>query len=92
MHLGAIDVHVESELLADVLDVLETLLVVGTSTTDPDLDLVLVEKSSDFPQGADDTLEGRGDVGEVGNTTTDEQDLALGVLGARSMRSRTVRA
>ena len=80
VHLGAVDVHVEAELLADVLDVLETLLVVGTSTTDPDLDLVLIERRSDFPQGADDTLEGRGNVGEVGNTTTNEQNLALRVL------------
>ena len=80
MHLGAEDVHVEAELLADVLDVLQTLLVVGTSTTDPDLDLVLVERGSNLPQSADDTLEGRGNIGEVGNATTDEQDLALRVL------------
>jgi hypothetical protein len=82
VHLGAVDVHVEAELLADVLHVLETLLVVGTGTTDPDLDLVLVQGASNFPQGADDTLEGRGNVGEVGNTTTDEQHLALRVLGS----------
>jgi hypothetical protein len=50
-------VHVEAELLADTLDVLETLLVVRTGTTDPDLDVVLDEKGGDFPQGADDTLE-----------------------------------
>lgn len=82
VHLGTEDVHVELELLADCLDVLETFLVVGTSTTDPDLDVVLDEERSDLADGADDTLEGGGDVGEVGNTTTDEEDLALGVHGS----------
>src|SRR5699024_4389770 len=68
-------------LFTNGLDVLQTLLVVGTSTADPDLDLVLVEGSGDLPQSADDTLEGGSNVGEVGNTTTDEEDLALGVNG-----------
>ena len=81
VHLGAVDVHVESELLTHGLDVLETLLVVGAGTTDPDLDLVLVQDRGDFSQSANDTLEGGGDVGEVGNTTTNEEHLALGVLG-----------
>ena len=80
VHLRAVDMHVEAELLADVLDVLQTLLVVGAGTTDPDLDLVLKEEGCDFPQSANDTLEGRCDVGEVGNTTTDEQNLTLLVL------------
>lgn len=57
MHLRTKDVHVEAELLADGLDVLETLLVVRTSATDPDLDLVLVEQRSDFAKCADDALE-----------------------------------
>ena len=39
------------------LDVLETFLVVGACTTDPDLDVVLVEDGSDLTQSADDTLE-----------------------------------
>ena len=82
VHLGAVDVHVETELLADALDVLETLLVVGTSTTDPDLDVVLDEEGCDLPEGADDTLESGSNVGEVGNTTTDEENLALLVLGS----------
>lgn len=81
MHLGTEDVHVELELLTDSLDVLETLLVVGASTADPDLDVVLDKERSDLAEGTNDTLEGGGDVGEVGNTTTDEQDLALRVHG-----------
>ena len=82
MHLRTEDVHVELELLADGLDVLETLLVVGASTADPDLDVVLNKERSDLTEGADDTLEGGGNVGEVGNTTTNEEDLALGVHGS----------
>lgn len=73
--------HVETQLLTDGLDVLETLLVVGTRTADPDLHLVLNEHGGDLADGADDTLEGGGDVGEVGNTTADEEDLAIGVGG-----------
>jgi hypothetical protein len=82
VHLGTKDVHVELELLTDGLDVLQTLLVVGASTADPDLDVVLDKERSDLTKGTDDTLESGGDVGEVGNTTTDEQDLALGVYGS----------
>jgi hypothetical protein len=82
VHLRTEHVHVEAELLADVFDVLETFLVVGAGTTDPDLGLVLDEEGCDFPKGADDTLESRGNVGEVGNTTANEEDLALLVLGS----------
>jgi hypothetical protein len=80
MHLGSVHVHSETKLNTNVLDVLKTLLVVGSGTTDPDLDLVLDKKGSDFSNCADNTLESGGDVGEVGNTTTDEENLALGVL------------
>jgi hypothetical protein len=62
VHLGTEDVHVKAELDADGLDVLETLLVVGTGATDPDLDLVLDELRSDLAESADDTLESGGDL------------------------------
>lgn len=62
VHLGAKDVHVEAELDADVLDVLETLLVVGTGAADPDLDVVLDEEGSDLTESANDTLESGGDL------------------------------
>jgi len=99
VHLRAEDVHVEAELDADGLDVLETLLVVGAGATDPDLDLVLDQKRSDLTESANDTLESGGNlfstvsyylhktvfgmtyVGEVGNTATNEEDLALSVHG-----------
>jgi len=82
VHLGAVHVHVQTQLDTGRLDVLQTLLVVRTSTTDPNLDLVLVQNGGNIADGADDTLEGGGDVSEVGNTTADEEDLALGVLGS----------
>ena len=69
--------HVELELLSDGLDVLKTLLVVGPSTTNPDLDLVLDELWSVLADSFDDTLESRCNVGEVGNTTSDEENFAL---------------
>ena len=62
VHLRAENVHVEVQLFADGLDVLETFLVVGTRATDPNLDVVLVEKRCDFAEGTDDTLECAGDL------------------------------
>ncbi len=58
MHLGPEHTHRQTELLADSLDVLETLLVVGPGAADPDLDLVLDEEGCDFADGADDAFEG----------------------------------
>lgn len=74
--------HVQTQLLSDRLDVLQALLVVGTRTADPDLGLVLVEDRCDLAQGADHALESGGDVGEVGDTAADEEDLAVGVCGS----------
>ena len=57
VHLWAEYVHVEVELLADGLDILETFLVVWSCATHPDLDLVLVEERSNLTESANDTLE-----------------------------------
>lgn len=65
VHLRTENVHVEAELDADGLDVLETLLVVGTGATDPDLDVVLDEERSDLAESADDTLESGGDLDKL---------------------------
>ncbi|WDK10560.1 hypothetical protein CGRA01v4_01839 [Colletotrichum graminicola] len=82
VHLRAEDLGVQTKFLSGGLHVLETLLVVGAGTTDPDLDFVLVELRGVVAEGANDTLECAGDVGEVGNTTTDEQNLARVVHGS----------
>jgi hypothetical protein len=110
VHLRAEDVHVEAELDADGLDVLETFLVVRTGATDPDLDLVLDDERSDLAESANDTLEGGGDLFRVSaivcirfswNQLTlvklaipppMKRTLPSACMGARSMRSRTVRA
>ena len=81
VQLRSVDMHVQFQLLTDRLDVLQSLLVVGTRATDPDLDLVFVQDGSDLAEGADHALEGRRDVREVGNTTADEENLAVGVGG-----------
>jgi hypothetical protein len=65
VHLGTENVHVEAELDADGLDVLETLLVVGAGAADPDLDVVLDEERSDLAKSANDTLESGGDLYEL---------------------------
>lgn len=62
VHLRTEDLHVETELDSDALNVLETFLIVGSSTTDPDGNLVLVEEGSDLTESADDTLECGGDL------------------------------
>ena len=79
MHLRTINMHVELELLADALNVLQSLLVIRPGTTNPDLRLVFVQGRGDFTQGADDAFERRGDVGEVGDAAADEEDFALWV-------------
>lgn len=62
MHLRAVHVHVELELVADGFDVLKAFLVIGACATDPDLDVVLDEDGGDFSDGVDDTLESGGDL------------------------------
>jgi hypothetical protein len=48
--------------LSSRLDILETLLVVRACTTNPDPNAVLDQGWGKFPEGADDTLECRGNV------------------------------
>lgn len=80
--VGTKDTDGDTERLAEKAHSLETLLVVGTTTTNEDLDLVGDQLVLELLEGANDTLEGGSDVGKVGNTTTNDEDLALGVRGA----------
>ena len=52
---------------------------VGTTATDVNFDLMVDVRCFELLKGWDDALEGSGNVGEVGNTITDDQDLSLGV-------------
>jgi len=60
----------------------ETLLVVRASTTNEDFDLVRDQLVLEFLESADDSLEGRSNVGKVGDTSTDDEDLAFRVRRA----------
>jgi len=62
VHLRAEHLHGETELYTDGLDVLKTFLVVRTSTTNPDLNLVLNKERGDFTESTNDTLECRSDL------------------------------
>lgn len=57
VHIWAVNMHVQFELFADGLDVLEAFLEVGTCATDPDLDFVLDERWGELSEGTNDTLE-----------------------------------
>lgn len=57
VHIWAIHMHVQLELLANGFDVLESLLIVGPSAADIYLRLVFDQRRRKFPQGTDDTLE-----------------------------------
>lgn len=75
--IWSVNMHIELQLLSDGLDVLQTLLVVGTGTADPDRDLVLNQYWREFSKCPDDTLECRGYVCEVGNTTSNEENASF---------------
>lgn len=74
-----LDLYTES--LSEETHGLETFLVVRSTTTNEDADLVELKSTLVLLEGRDDTLEGGSDVGEVGNTSTDEEELAFGVGG-----------
>lgn len=72
----------DAESLTEEAHGLESLLVVGSSATNKDANLVLLELVLVLLERLDDALEGRSDVGEVGDTSTDDEELALRVGGA----------
>ena len=59
MHIGAKDVHVQLQLLANRLDILKALLVVRACASYPDLDLVFNKSARDLSQGTNDAFESR---------------------------------
>lgn len=79
MGIGTEDADRDTQALAEQAHGLETFLVVGATTTDKDLDLVRDQLIFELLKGADDALEGGSNVGEVGDTSSNDEDLALGV-------------
>ena len=57
MHLRAVDVHIEVELITHTLDVFQAFLEIGAGATDPDLGLVLDEGGGIFSESTDDPFE-----------------------------------
>ena len=57
----------------------QALLIVWAASSDVNLGVVCLEFVLGLLDGPDDTLESVGDVGEVGDASTDDQDLALGM-------------
>jgi hypothetical protein len=80
--VGAEDADGDAQALTKETHGLETFLVVGTTTADEDLDRVVDKLVLVCLECTDDALEGSGDVGEVGDTTNDDEDLAIGVRSA----------
>ena len=60
----------------------ETLLVIRATTTNKDFDLVSDQLALELLESADNPFEGSGNVGKIGDTTTDDEDLSLGVRRA----------
>lgn len=77
--LGTVHLNRHTQRLSKKAHGLQTLLVVGATTTNEDLDAVVDQLLLVLLEGTDDTLEGGSDVGEVGNTTTNDENLALGI-------------
>ena len=75
--VGTVNLDGDTEGLSQETHGLETLLVVGTATTDVDADIVSNEGSLVLLQCTNDTLEGSSDVGEVGDTTTNDENLSV---------------
>lgn len=76
MSLWAKDVEGNVQVLAHLPHDPQALLIVGTSTSNKDLDLELFQLDLKLLQGSDDAFERGGHVGEVGNASTNDQDLA----------------
>lgn len=82
VRFGTVHLDGDAERLAKKAHALETLLVVGTTTADENAGGVINERSLVLFKSTNDALESRGDVGKVGDTTTDDKDFALRVRNA----------
>jgi len=58
MHLRAIYMHIQLQLCTNGLDVLETLLIIGSCTTNPDLHFMFDKSTRDFAERANNAFEG----------------------------------
>jgi len=84
VRLWTINLDWDTERLSEQAHRLQTFLVVRATAAHVDADLMVDQGGLVFLEGADDALESRCDIGEVGNSTTDYQNLALGMRLAAS--------
>ncbi len=77
MSLRTKDLDWDAQTLSEKTHRLKTFLVVWTTTADEDFDLVVDEGIFVFLKGTDDTLEGSSNIGEVGDTTSDDKDFSF---------------
>jgi hypothetical protein len=78
------DADRDAQALTEEAHGLETFLVVGSTSTNKDLDRVSGQLTLELLEGTDNALEGGSDIGKVGNTTTNDEDLSLGVGSSAS--------
>ena len=74
MHVWTIDVHVELQLCSYCFDILQTLLIVGSCTANPDLNLVFNQCGCVFSESTNDTLERRCDLEQCVSETEKDTD------------------
>lgn len=84
VRLWAVHLDRNTKTFAEQAHGLETFLVVRTTSANKDFDVVSNQATLELFQGTDDALEGRGDIGKVGDTTADDKDLAIRVGRAAS--------
>ena len=82
MRIGTEHLNLNAQRLAKQPHGLESLLIVGPAAPDEDPDPMSLQLFLILLQGADDALEGRGDIGKIGNTAADDEDLAIGARSA----------
>ena len=69
------DLNWDTQILSEKAHGFKTFLVVGTTTADEDSDLVRDKRAFVFLKGADDTLKCGSNIGEVSDTTADDENF-----------------
>ena len=77
MGVGTKDTDGNAKALTKEAHSLETFLVIGSAATDENLDIVADELVLVFFEGANDTLESSRNICKIGNTTTNDENLAI---------------
>lgn len=77
MGIGSKDLYLNSKRLTKESHGLQTLLIIGSATSDEDLDFMCLYFLLVLLEGANDALESRRNIREIGNTTADDENLAI---------------